>query len=142
MGDDRDPAWLVLVGCWVVATGASLGSLFFSEVMELPPCTLCWYQRAFMFPLAIVLVVGVLKNDRSCASYALPLAAGGWVLAAYHALLQAGVIAESAAPCQAGVSCSDAQLVVLGFASIPVLSLIAFSAVGGGLLIIRVRYWR
>lgn len=140
--DPRDPAWLLLLGCWILATGASLGSLFFSEVMELPPCSLCWYQRVFMFPLAVVLLVGVLANDVRCARYALPLTAGGWLLAAYHVLLHAGIIPESATPCQQGVSCADVQWSMFGFVSIPVLALVAFSAVGIGLVLIKTRYAR
>lgn len=139
MTEQRDQSWWILVGCWVVATGASLGSLFFSEIMELPPCSMCWYQRVFMFPLAIVLLIGVLTSDRNCLRYALPLAALGWLVALYHVLLHLGVISESAAPCQQGVSCSDVQLELLGFASIPMLSLAAFTAVGAGLLILKVR---
>lgn len=130
-------AWLILLGCWVLATGASLGSLFFSEIMDLPPCSLCWYQRAFMFPLAIVLCAGVLAADRGCTRYALPLAIGGWLVALYHVLLQVGVIPESAAPCQQGVSCTDVELELLGFASIPVLSLFAFSAITAGLILVK-----
>lgn len=140
--DEQGRAWLILVGCWILATGASLGSLFFSEVMELPPCSLCWYQRIFMFPLAIVLLVGVLFEDRGCIRYALPLAIGGWLFAAYHELLQLGVISESAAPCSQGVSCTETQFELFGFASIPVLSLVAFSAIIGGLLLIKTRYSR
>ena len=33
---------------WLVALVATLGSLFFSEVLGLPPCVLCWYQRIAM----------------------------------------------------------------------------------------------
>ncbi len=133
-------AWPILLGCWVVATGASLGSLFFSEVMELPPCSLCWYQRTFMFPLAVVLLVGVLASDRRCTRYALPLAAGGWLLAAYPLLLQIGVFSQAAAPCSQGVSCTEVQFELFGFASIPVLSLAAFSAIVAGLLLVKTRY--
>ena len=135
-------AWPILVGCWVVATGASLGSLFFSEIMELAPCSLCWYQRTFMFPLAVVLLVGVFSSDRRCTRYALPLAVGGWLLAVYHLLLEIGVIAESAAPCSQGVSCTEVQFELFGFASIPVLSLVAFSAIAAGLLLVMTRYSR
>src|SRR5688572_25606220 len=123
-------AWTILLVCWIAATGASLGSLFFSEVMELPPCSLCWYQRTFMFPLAVVLLVGVLSQDLRCTRYALPLAVGGGGLALYHVLLHIGVIPESAAPCSQGVSCTEVQFELLGFASIPVLSLAAFTVVG------------
>jgi disulfide bond formation protein DsbB len=141
--DERSrAAWPILLGCWVVATGASLGSLFFSEVMELPPCSLCWYQRTFMFPLAVVLLVGVLSADRRCTRYALPLAVAGWLVAVYHLLLQIGVISQAAAPCSQGVSCTEIQFELFGFASIPVLSLVAFSAIAAGLLLVMKRYSR
>ena len=134
--------WLPLFGAWIVSLLATMGSLFFSEVMELPPCSLCWYQRTFMFPLAVVLLVGVLSTDRRCTRYALPLAVGGWLLAAYHLLLQIGVIPQGAAPCSQGISCTEVQFELFGFASIPVLSLVAFSAIAAGLLVVKTRYSR
>jgi disulfide bond formation protein DsbB len=33
--------WTVLFLCWLLAAVATLGSPFFSEIMELPPCSLC-----------------------------------------------------------------------------------------------------
>ena len=137
--DKLDTDWLLLLAAWLTATSASLGSLFFSEIMELPPCSLCWYQRVFMFPLVVVLSMGLLPFDRRVVRYALPLSALGVAVAVYHVLLQAGVIPESLAPCSEGVSCSDVDLVVFGFASIPVLSLVAFGAVTLILLVLR---WR
>ena len=35
-----ESAWALVFGCWVVAGASTLGALFFSEVMELPPCVL------------------------------------------------------------------------------------------------------
>ena len=137
---DSGLAWGLLLACWILAAGASLGSLFFSEVMELAPCSLCWYQRIFMFPLAIVLFVGVLSTDVKCVRYALPLAAVGWLLAAYHVLLHAGIIPESAAPCRQGVSCTEVQLQLFGVFSIPLLSLAAFTAIVGGLWILKRKF--
>ena len=127
--DHPDPNWTILFVCWLLATAATLGSLFFSEVMALPPCSLCWYQRIFMFPLPILLLMGLFPLDAKVVRYALPLALAGWAIAAYHTLLQLGVIPESAAPCSQGVSCSSAYLELFGFVSIPVLSLLAFSGV-------------
>lgn len=125
---DSDRGWMLLFVCWLVVAGATLGSLFLSEVMELPPCSLCWWQRLFMFPLAIVVGAGLFPFDRKVVRYALPLATIGCVVAIYHVLLQLGVVPESAAPCTQGVSCSDAQLELLGVLSIPMLSLLAFAA--------------
>ena len=127
--DKLDTDWLLLLVAWLIVTGSTLGSLFFSEIMELPPCSLCWYQRVFMFPLVVVLSMGLFPFDSRVVRYALPLSVLGTLVALYHVLLQGGVVPESAAPCSQGVSCSDVDLLVLGFASIPVLSLIAFGAV-------------
>lgn len=128
--------WVLLL-CWAMATGASLGSLFFSQVMELPPCSLCWYQRVFMFPLALVLLVGVFTGDRGVTRYALPLSIGGWLVALWHVLLHMGIVPESATPCSQGVSCADVQLELFGFASIPVMSFAAFTAITAGLLVAK-----
>ena len=127
--DKPDKDWMLLFVCWLLVTGATLGSLFFSEVMELPPCSLCWYQRIFMFPLTIILLMGLFPFDAKVIRYALPLAVGGCAIAVYHNLLHLGIVSESLAPCQKGVSCSDAYLDLFHFVSIPMLSLLAFSIV-------------
>ncbi len=131
--------WLLLLAAWLLVAASTLGSLFFSEIMELPPCSLCWYQRVFMFPLAFVLLMGLFPFDPKVVRYALPLSAAGTLVALYHILLQAGVIPESAAPCSQGVSCADVDLLVLGFASIPMMSLLAFGVVTTLLIIIMRR---
>lgn len=48
---------------WVIALVATVGSLFFSEVMNLPPCVLCWYQRIAMYPLVFVIGTGITLRD-------------------------------------------------------------------------------
>ena len=138
-GSPNEADWAILFASWLLVATATLGSLFFSEVMELPPCSLCWAQRVFMFPLAIILLVGLLPFDPGVVRYALPLAAIGGLIALYHLLLQVGVIPESAAPCREGISCSEAQLQVLGFLSIPMLSLLVFGSVTGLLWLLKRR---
>ena len=48
---------------WLVALLATAGALFLGEVMGKTPCALCWYQRIAMFPLALILGVGLLEPD-------------------------------------------------------------------------------
>jgi disulfide bond formation protein DsbB len=84
-----------------------------------------------MFPLAIILLVGLFPADGSVVRYALPLALCGVAASFFHLLLQLGVIPESASPCEQGVSCAEVSLVLFGFVSIPMLSLAVFSAVAG-----------
>ena len=131
--------WTIIFICWIVASVSTLGSLFFSEIMELAPCALCWYQRVFMFPLVIILLVGLFPFDKSIIKYTLPLAIAGWGFAFYHYLLYSGFIPESIQPCSQGVSCSETYLDLFGFLTIPMLSLISFSIIIGLLLILRRR---
>jgi disulfide bond formation protein DsbB len=118
--------WLLIFSAWLIAAVSTLGSLFFSEVMELIPCVLCWYQRIFLFPLAIILLIGLFPLDKKVVNYALPLAIIGLLFTVYHCLLFFGVIPENLQPCSQGVSCTDDNMELFGFLPIPLLSLAAF----------------
>jgi len=115
---------------FVIALGATLGSLFVSEVLGYPPCVLCWYQRIAMYPLAVVLLIALWLEDRAYPRYSLPLAGLGAALAIYHNLLYYGVIPEEIAPCEQGVSCTTRQVELLGFITVPLMSLAAFVTIG------------
>jgi disulfide bond formation protein DsbB len=129
-----DTAWTLVFGCWLIASAATLGALFFSEIMQLPPCVLCWYQRIFMFPLVLLLPVGLFPFDARVVRYALPLTAVGWLVALFQVLLVAGLIPQGLRPCTQGVPCSEVQLQWLGFIDIPLLSFVAFSIMNALLL--------
>lgn len=124
---------------WLVALCATLGSLFFSEVMEYTPCVLCWYQRIAMYPLVIVLLVGAFKQMRACFHFAMPIAVIGWVIALYHNLLHYKIVPETASPCREGVSCSTIYINWLGFITIPLLSFFAFTIITILLVILKRR---
>ena len=121
--------WTLLLLAWLVALAATAGALFIGEVMLMVPCQLCWYQRIFMFPLALILGMACFSEDRRGAVYALPLALGGTAMAGYHTLLVAGLIPKAWLPCSAGVSCADQRLEILNGLQIPWLSLAAFAAI-------------
>lgn len=111
---------------WIIALVATAGSLFFSEVMQLPPCVLCWYQRIAMYPLVIIIGVGIVTRDRRMKNYALPVCLIGLAISIYHNLLYYNLIPESIAPCAEGVSCTSRQIEWLGFITIPLMALTAF----------------
>ena len=71
-----------------VAVVATLGSLYYSEVADFPPCRLCWFQRIGMYPLAVILPVAAWRRDRQVRWYALPLAVGGGAVSIYHVLVE------------------------------------------------------
>lgn len=122
---------------WAVAVGATFGSLFLSEVMQLVPCVLCWYQRIAMYPIAVILTVGLLDKERNIWRYVLPLAVMGAGIAFYHTLLQWEIIPEAAAPCQLGISCTTKDINLLGFITIPFMSLVSFLTVIATTLLAR-----
>lgn len=119
----RYALYIAFIQAWV----ATLGSLYYSEVRGLPPCLLCWYQRIFMYPLAILFAVAIIRKERIIAYYALPLAVIGAVIAFYHYLLQMTSLAQiTPVSCSALTPCEEKQILYLGFITIPLLSLMAF----------------
>jgi disulfide bond formation protein DsbB len=124
------PGWTLLFVAWIVVASATLGSLFFSEVVKVPVCLLCWYQRIAMYPMVIILAIGLFPYDPKVVRYAGALTGVGWLAAVYHALLVAGIIPESAQPCVQGIPCSETYISLLGFLSIPIMSLFTFSLIG------------
>ena len=124
-----DGNWTLLFLTWSIVTAASLGSLFFSHVMEFAPCVLCWYQRICLFPLVIILATGLFPFDKGVVTYAIPLAIAGWLTALYHNLLYSEIIPHELQPCSQGVSCTEKYIDLFGFLTIPMLSLLGFSTI-------------
>ena len=118
--------WTPLTLAWLLACVATTGSLFFSEVMHFPPCSLCWYQRICMYPLTVILLPAVLNYDRTVLKYSVPLASIGTIISIYHNLVYVGLIPETLSPCSMGVSCKAKFIQWFGFLDIPQMSLIAF----------------
>jgi len=116
----------IVLLCFLVATIATLGSLFFSEIMEFVPCSMCWYQRIFMYPLVLLFLVNLLYPDDKLFKYTMPLVTTGLFFSIYHNLLMFDIIPESIVPCVSGVPCSTEYINWLGFITIPFLSLVAY----------------
>jgi disulfide bond formation protein DsbB len=135
-------SYMFAYAAWVTAIVASLGSLFFGEVMKLPPCSLCWYQRICLFPLTVVIAVGIALRDKNLFLYAAPLVVAGLGLAIYHNLIYYGVVSEALSPCTAGVPCSSRQIEWLNFITIPLMALFGFLAILACLMMHRGRQRR
>ena len=125
----NDKKWTLLFSAWILALVSTMGSLFFSEVMKLPPCILCWYQRICMYPLVVILMAGLFPFDKAVLKFSMPLVGIGWVIAFYHNLLYYNILPESASPCVQGISCTTVQINWLGFITIPLLSFTAFTLI-------------
>lgn len=130
-----------LIAAWVVATIATLGSLYFSEIRMFQPCTLCWYQRILMYPMVIILGIAAYTNDQKVAKYSLGLSLIGGSISIYHILLQNVPAMKAMEVCTFGVPCSGKYINWFGFVSIPVLAFVAFAIIAGisAILIVRNR---
>jgi disulfide bond formation protein DsbB len=113
---------------WLVAIVATSGSLYFSEVRAFVPCSLCWFQRIFMYPLVIILGIASFRQDKRIIPYVLPLAIFGGLIAFWH-VLEENIPGLSIPMCNVGVPCTVKYVNYLGFITIPVMSLTAFTLI-------------
>ena len=119
------------VGRWLafgVAATATAGSLYFSEIEHYVPCRLCWFQRIFMYPLTIVLLVAAIRRDRSVRLTAVPLAAIGASISVYHVALERGWFDDSSS-CDPEVPCSVPWFEVWGSFTLAGMALCGFLAI-------------
>lgn len=127
----RPSAEIALTAAWVIALFSSLAVLFIGEVLGQAPCNLCWFQRAFMFPITVVLGLGLWWRDSRVGRYAAALSIGGGAISLWHMGLYTGVLPERIQPCTAsGPSCTGENQLILSV-PIPLLSLLAFVLIAG-----------
>lgn len=109
------------------ALAATLGSLFYSDILHYEPCKLCWFQRIFMYPQTILLGIALFKKDKGVIKYALTLSIIGGFIALCHYILQTTNV--SILPCSAvgySVACSKVFVLRFGFITIPLMAFSAF----------------
>lgn len=116
-----------LMIAWVQAVVAMGGSLYFSEVLKYPPCVLCWWQRIAIYPMVLILAVGIIRKYRNVFDFAMPLLVVGWFISLFHNLLYYKIIPDTLAPCSLGVSCTTRFIEWFGFITIPFLAFTALT---------------
>lgn len=129
-GKDESPfEFLRGVTLWLaggVALAASVGSLYLSEIANLIPCKLCWYQRIAMYPLAIILPIAAWRRDNGIRFYAGVLALIGLAIAMWHRTLQLFPSLEGGSCAAVGPPCSAPLIREFGFVTIPYMAISAF----------------
>lgn len=125
-------SWIAKYAFYIVfaqALVSMLGSLYFSEVMLLAPCILCWYQRIAIYPLVLIAGIAIWQDDKKADRYMMPLAVIGFLISLYHNALYYKVLPEKIQPCSFGVSCTTPLINWLGFISIPLLALLGLGVI-------------
>src|SRR3989338_400815 len=107
---------------------AVLASLFISEIAGIDPCKLCWYQRAFTYPILIIALVSLITKERVYAKCILSLAAISLLIGTYHYSLQIKNVlftVQNAVCSATGPSCSQTSFMQYGYITIPLMNITA-----------------
>lgn len=113
-----------LYAAWLIALAGVLASFYYSEIVLIEPCRLCWYQRAALMPLAIQLGMAVYRFDVKYNLYAYPLCALG-AAAALFQVIQSSLGLRLCGP----EGCSGSPH-VFGLVPLPWVSAAMFAAIG------------
>ena len=113
-----------------VAIISTLGSLIYSEVIELIPCDYCWYQRYIMYPLGVLLIFVTIT--KSYVRLAALVAGLGSLISIRHIYLQNG--GSPGGACSVEAPCSIKYVEIFNFISIPTMALTAFITIALSLL--------
>ena len=112
---------------WIITLVATLASLYAGEVLKWEPCSLCWYQRICLFPMAIILGMATYRRDFSVSIYLIPQTIIGLLFAIYQ-YIYPYILPFVSAPklCTLDVDCSYNYFEFFGFITLPLLSVICF----------------
>lgn len=116
-----------MIIAFFVSLIATLGSLYYSDVLKYSPCVLCWYERICMYPQALLFALALWKKEQRVWLFAVALSIIGAVISGVHYYLQ---VAGSNKFCEIvggySASCSDTFSVNWGYITIPMMALSAF----------------
>lgn len=119
-----------LLVIFILSTLAVAGTLLMQFAGGLTPCDFCWWQRIFMYPIALISLIALLKGVKisDVADYILALSFVGALFALYQHLLQ--VLPSGALiPCSASDDCAIRTIFYFNFVTIPWMSLTVFAAI-------------
>ncbi len=110
---------------FIIALGAVIISLFYSNVIGFPACELCWIQRIFLYPQAILFGMELYKRDQTMVDFSLALAFFGMIVSLFHLYIENG--GTSSIACATGnattISCATRYVYEFGYVTIPVMAL-------------------
>ncbi|MDL4842771.1 disulfide oxidoreductase [Aquibacillus rhizosphaerae] len=131
MSNEQNKTEQIMFFIWAQSVVATLGSLFFSEIMGFIPCELCWIQRILMYPLVIIYGTALVKKDWKIGLPGLFMSGIGLFVSAYHYLLQKWSFLSEVGDSCGVVSCNLEYINYFGFITIPFLALVAFIVIFG-----------
>ena len=114
-----------LWGAFLLSAACVVMSLVYSEYFGLVPCSLCWFQRIFIYPQAVLFFFAALRKDYGVWLYSIALSILGGIIALYQHYIQ--MVGESPLPCPAGGGdCVKRIIFEFGYITFPLISFSAF----------------
>ena len=119
---------------------AVIGSLIYSNIVNYPPCDLCWIQRIFIYPQTILSFIAMRRKDKGIIDYLFPLSAIGLVVAGFHSLVQWGLVSTSSiGGCVSeGGACAKVFVLEYSYITIPFMSFSVFAYI----IFLKLIYYR
>jgi disulfide bond formation protein DsbB len=113
---------------FITSLAGLVGSLYYSEVLNIVPCDLCWFQRVFLYPQAFMFAYAWYKKDSSVLAYSIILSVVGGLIALYQHIMQLGYSVYK--PCSTApfaVDCSTPTFIKFGFVTFPLMAVALFA---------------
>ena len=126
--------WLLLF----VSSTAVVGSISLSQIAGFVPCELCWIQRIFLFSQPILLLVAMVRREKSIVSYLLPLSILGAIVSIYHSIVQWGYGGSLLGCTSVGGECAKVYIHQYGYITIPFMAFTTFAY----LILISILYYK
>lgn len=110
---------------FLIALGAVMLSLFYSEIIGYPPCELCWIQRIFLYPQLVLFGVKLFRKENNITDSSMILAIIGAWISFYHIYVEnGGTIGPTCAdPANGGISCAVRYVYEFNYIGIPMMAL-------------------
>ncbi|OJI07225.1 hypothetical protein BK004_01645 [bacterium CG10_46_32] len=120
-----------IIVLFLIPASAIFGSLFYEFYAKFQPCFLCWWQRIFMYPQAILAGAALAYQTRDIIKYLIPFSILGALTSALHYANQIHTrlnpLADPLVACAPGAaSCSGVYVFYYGYITIPLMTLTAF----------------
>jgi disulfide bond formation protein DsbB len=128
--------WAMRLAFLVSVLGSAF-TLFYSEILGIPPCPFCWIQRAFLYPQIALFAFALWRSDARIARASIVLSMLGLGVALYHHALQ---MFPDALPCLAqGAVCAQRHIFEFGYITFPLMAVSLFAFLIVLMLFSRVR---
>ena len=111
---------------FLLALGATILSLVYSEVFGFVPCGLCWLQRIFLYPQTVLLGIAWWKKDSRIGDYIIALSILGAIVALDQHLLQMGISSGLPCPASGNTDCAKRILFEFNYITFPLMSFTSF----------------